>query len=210
MRQYIVILFLFTLSLANAAITYEIDGTETTMDGIVTIDRLIEKSGSTYYFILNDVSMGDDIELILPESAILTKDKIISPVETTIGTNGRQVIITWDNIQSNKIIVLYELPGNGSNYPYYLGVLVLLGGILYYVYFKKTIKIKKLTQNLLVDEKRIVKYLAGKKGREAWTGSISKDLGISKVRLSRKIRSLGAKELIQKVPYGNKNKIKLR
>ena len=44
---------------------------------------------------------------------------------------------------------------------------------------------------------------------EAWTKEILKEIGISKVKLSRKIRSLEKKELIKKVPYGNENKIKL-
>jgi len=210
MRRYIVILFLLILSFGSAAVTYEIDNTDTIIDGVSTPDRLIEKSGSMYYFILNDVSPGNNIELILPAGAILTEDKMILPSETTIGTNGRQIIITWDNIQSTKIIVLYELPRNGHNYIYYLAGLIILAGILYYIYFKRITKLKKLTQNLLVDEKRIIKYLAKKKGHEAWTKEISQDLEISKVRLSRKLRSLGAKELIHKVPYGNKNKISLK
>jgi len=210
MRQYIFILFLITLTLTSAMTTYEIDGTKTMIDGTATMDRLIEKSGSTYYFILNGILAGEDIELILPEGAILTEEKIITPSETTIKTNGRQIIINWDNIQSDNIIVLYELPRNNSNYLYYFGGLIVIIAAIYYIYFLKIMKPKKLTRNLLVDEKRIIKYLTKKKGHEAWTKEISKDLEISKVRLSRKLRSLNAKELIRKIPYGNENKIKLR
>ena len=58
MRQYIFILFLITLTLTSAMTTYEIDGTKTMIDGTATMDRLIEKSGSTYYFILNGILAG--------------------------------------------------------------------------------------------------------------------------------------------------------
>ena len=67
----------------------------------------------------------------------------------------------------------------------------------------------ELTRNLFEDEKRIVKYLLEKKSHEAWTKEIIRNLNISKVKLSRKIRSLEEKKIIKRIPYGNENIIRL-
>ncbi len=76
---------------------------------------------------------------------------------------------------------------------------------------RKLINSKKVsvTKNLFGDEKKIVEYLLLKKGKSSWTKELVKELEISKVRLSRKLRSLSEKELIKKEPYGNENKISL-
>ena len=68
---------------------------------------------------------------------------------------------------------------------------------------------EEVTKNLFEDEKRIVEYLLKKKGKESWTKEIVRDLGISKVKLSRKLRSLEKKEIIKKIPYGNENKVRV-
>lgn len=68
---------------------------------------------------------------------------------------------------------------------------------------------KEVTRNLLGEEKQIVEYLMDKKGKECWTKEMVHDLGISKVRLSRRLRNLVQKGLVEKIPYGNENRIKL-
>jgi len=66
---------------------------------------------------------------------------------------------------------------------------------------------KEISKNLYGDEKKIIDYLADKK--ECWTKEMVKDLEIPKVRLSRKLRSLQEKGLVEKEPHGNENRIKL-
>ena len=76
---------------------------------------------------------------------------------------------------------------------------------------KKTKEKKKkdVTRNLFGEEKKIIEYLIEKKGHSCWTKELSKELDISKVRLSRKLRNLQEKELISKEPHGNENRITL-
>ena len=74
---------------------------------------------------------------------------------------------------------------------------------------KTEISKEGFTKNLFEDEKKIVEYLLNKKGNESWTKEILKDLEISKVKLSRKLRSLEQKEIIKRIPYGNENRIRL-
>ncbi len=60
------------------------------------------------------------------------------------------------------------------------------------------------------DEKLIVRILLIEKTRELWQKQLEQKTGLNKVKLSRKLRSLEAKGLIEKIPYGNTNKIRLK
>jgi uncharacterized membrane protein len=46
-----------------------------------------------------------------------------------------------------------------------------------------------------------------KKNNECWTKELVKELGIPKVRVSRKIRSLSEKGILSKEKFGNENRI---
>ena len=67
---------------------------------------------------------------------------------------------------------------------------------------------EKLTRNLFEEERAIIEILLEK--GELWQKQLVLQTGISKVKLSRKLRNLEAKGLIEKVPYGNTNKIRLK
>ncbi|MBN2141720.1 hypothetical protein JW711_00165 [Candidatus Woesearchaeota archaeon] len=68
----------------------------------------------------------------------------------------------------------------------------------------------QLTRNLFEDEKKIIEVLFKADRQELWQKQLEVRTGIPKVRLSRKLRSLEAKGLIEKIPYGNTNHIRLR
>lgn len=67
----------------------------------------------------------------------------------------------------------------------------------------------ELTKNLFEEEKQIILTLITSNTKELWQKEIQKQLGISKVKLSRRLRSLKQKGLIESIPYGNTNKIRL-
>jgi hypothetical protein len=66
-----------------------------------------------------------------------------------------------------------------------------------------------LTKNLFEDEKQIILILLESKDKELWQKELQQKLGISKVKLSRRLRNLKQKGLIEGIPYGNTNKIRL-
>jgi len=194
---------------------------------------LIEKSSRGYFFILNrPASEKMNITLYLPEGAVLVDadESIVIPSSDKISTDGRRIVLKWNNFDDEQIIVSYEFINKSSKIYYLLiTILVILSILVYYFQsarFKQRIKslverrrvgkgkrkdiIKEdLTKNLFEDEKRIVEYLLTKKDNESWTKEIIKGVGISKVKLSRKLRSLEQKEIIKRIPYGNENKIRL-
>ncbi len=189
----------------------------------------IEISKDKYFFIIeNPFKEKADIRIYLPESAVLGEKKLIFPQPSRIWTDGRRIIIDWKNLEEENILVEYEFIEKG-NYLFYvvLSILITFVIVLYnhekkklnskIQQIKKKAKEKKkpsaessqITKNLIEDEKRIVEFLLKKKDNECWTKEIIKELGISKVKLSRKLRSLEQKEIIKKIPYGNENRIKL-
>jgi uncharacterized membrane protein len=168
----------------------------------------LDKSRNKYYFILeNPIKMTSNITVSLPESAILSEQKSFSPDAKSITTDGRKLKIKWDTSEK-QLFISYEFLKN-NNIQLYVIILILgIGFIIYYI-FKKTPK-KEKTRNLFGEEKKIIEYLLRKKNKEAWTKEVIRDLDISKVKLSRKIKSLEKKQIISKIPYGNANKIRLK
>lgn len=67
-----------------------------------------------------------------------------------------------------------------------------------------------LTRNLFEEEKAIVEALLKAKDNELWQKALVFETGISKVKLSRKLRALEHKGIVEKIPFGNTNKIRLK
>lgn len=202
----------------------KINSTENLSISYIT-PSMVDKSKDRYSFVFrNYLNETQNVRLVLPESSVLLEEGLVFPEPDLISSDGRSIILEWDDYNERQIIVDYEFLKD-KNFIYYLvfGFLILV--FLVYILFerkkhkkrlsevqskKKKEKIKRdFTKNLFEDEKKIIDYLLEKKENEAWTKEILKDLGISKVKLSRKLRSLEKKELIKKISYGNENKIRI-
>lgn len=192
-------------------------------------DYYIEKTSKGFYFVFSFPFNISEVEVYLPEGAKLSENKLIFPEGQKISSDGYNIILEWNNFNKDEILISYEFVKENNSLLYFV-LIVLILGILFL--FPKNIKkifrkkrkneikkdkekietkdeLKDLTKNLFEDEKRIVRYLYNKKDNESWTKEIIRDLGISKVKLSRKLRSLEQKEVIKRIPYGNENRIRL-
>lgn len=167
---------------------------------------LLEKSRKGNFFITkNKIHRGSNITVILPKGASISNDKFLFPSNYKLETNGKNIIITFQNSPADEILVAYQ---DEKNFNFLLFFIIISSAILLFFYEKHSKKNKKYTQNLYKDEKKIMDYLVKKK--DCWTKELIKDLKISKVRLSRKLRSLEQRGLIEKEPFGNENRIKLK
>jgi uncharacterized membrane protein len=179
---------------------------------------IVERAGNDYILILdNPITNLEQTIIMLPEGALI-KDQGILPKPKSITTDGRTLTIELE--KANQAIVIYEFNDNYSKTIILLVTMVLIVLIISIALLKKKRIVKKtkkqkrslekeIVKNLIGEEKQIVLFLVKKRGRQSWTKEIVKELNIPKVRLSRKLRSLEAKGLIQKMPYGNENRIKL-
>ncbi len=220
-------------STLESDVSYRIEGnkliTEKANMKLITKDY-IKKTGSEYLFVLpKPLKSNSDIQVYLPQNYILS-DNLVFPKNYNISTNGKNIILEWKNFNESEIIIFYKGTST-SNLIYYImfGIVLIVILILFYFQQKKfgekitlikekrdevkrklkNLKEVNITKNLFGDEKKIVEYLVSKKDKSSWTKEIVKDLGISKVKLSRKLRSLSEKGLIKKESYGNENRISL-
>ncbi len=190
----------------------------------------IRETGDEHLFVLPRPSNSNsNIQVYLPKNHILS-DNLIFPKDYSVSTNGKNIIFEWKDFSEGEIIIFYKgIPT--SNFSYYIIVgtlLIIIAIVLYFQQkrFKKKINLIKkkqnkakqkfknlkkvsVTKNLFGDEKKIIEYLLSKKEKSSWTKELVKELGIPKVRLSRKLRSLAEKNLIKRKSYGNEKKISL-
>lgn len=188
-------------------------------------NSVLDKSSTHNYFILiNRFDKPFNLTLNLPEGAIL--DNLIFPDYDSLTTDGKNIVLSWKNFVAEEAVVSYKKITESNSFWLYFLILLIIVFSVFYVYQAKKLKRrliklkaktrvskdskkKDVTRNLFGEERKIIEYLFDKKGHASWTKEIVRDLGISKVRLSRKLRNLKQKGLIEKIPYGNENRIKL-
>lgn len=186
-----------------------------------TTSSVIERTKDNF-FILDLAEIGTDdvsLGLKLPEGAVLkySLDSIkqsVIPKTEDIQTNGQRIIINWDknSLSTDAVLVIYKT--NDFAIPWMELLFAVIIGVLITIVFKKRIKPitseKKgdITRNLFEEEKKIVEILL--KDGEMWQKQLEMKSGIGKVKLSRKLRALEQKKVIEKIPYGNTNKIRVK
>lgn len=180
---------------------------EISEEKIKYIDKeMIENKGKDYFFIASSpLFLNSSIKVILPEGSFLNEDFFVFPKNYSLKTNGQNIVLEWKNPGEKDILIPYKEKENNLVFAFLLIGLVIF--IYFLFYFKKT-KSNKYTQNLFKEEKQIMNYLL--KRKECWTKELVRELNISKVRLSRKLRKLEERGLIERIPYGNENKIKIK
>ncbi|MBI2145595.1 hypothetical protein HYU18_04725 [Candidatus Woesearchaeota archaeon] len=195
---------------------------------------LLQHAGGTSFFIADVPATGADgvsVLVALPEGATL-KHSVDSPVSSFVPqtgqviTNGKRIIVRWDEtdfVSGTSILVMYNTgTEKGVLLPLLaVAALALLAVLSVFVYIRRKGKplvlsagtvtdASALTRNLFEGEKKIIQLLVVAKDSELWQKQIEISTGFPKVTLSRKLRSLEQKGLIEKVPYGNANKIRLK
>ena len=185
-------------------------------------ESLVEKS--TDYFFITDLSNIEanniNIKLTLPEKATLkypltSNQASIIPSTSKVTTDGKSIMIKWDksDLISKTLLVIYNQEETNYNLLFIL-IPILLIALLFFIKLKpKQIKAtpteKDITKNLFEEEKKIVEVLLENK-EGIWQKQLQLKTGLTKVKLSRKIRNLEEKGVLEKIPYGNTNKIRLK
>ena len=188
---------------------------------------MIDKSENQFFFVARTyLNKSQNIKLVLPESAVLSEEGIISPEPDLISSDGRSVILIWENYNEKQVVVDYEFLKN-KNFIYYLALGLLILVFLAYILSErkkhksklKKIKTKKkkaktksevIEEHLMESEKAVISKLKKAEKNQLWQKQLQTNIGFSKAKLSRVIRNLESRNLIQKIPFGNANKIKLK
>ncbi len=160
-----------------------------------------------------------EVLIKLPVGAVIsdtTETESIFPKPDVIGSDGQRIILRWEKENTEdeefRIFILFEpiheetLTSFGF-YPIFIIILsatIILG--IYLFFQKRESKIK--TIGLDKNEKKVYNFIKSKK--EIKQKSIQKELDFSKPRLSKLLRSLEEKKLIEKKPSGRTNIIKIK
>lgn len=191
---------------------------------------VLEKTRDSF-FILDLAGIDSarkSVTVRLPQEATLkysldSQQLAVIPTAGSVVTDGKRIIINWNETNlatGDTILVIYNEAGQPNQAAIVAAAGLLLAGIAFALYRRKKASstaartmpagTHDLTRNLFEDEKKIVELLltAGEEG--LWQKQLEIKGGISKVKLSRKLRSLDQKGLIEKIPYGNANKIRLK
>ena len=218
----------------------QVQGTQfDTVTFTYSTSSVLEKTSDSF-FILDLASLGSvksSMTVRLPEEATLkyslnSAQISIIPKTSDVRTDGKRLIISWNETglaSGTAILVIYKEAGrsNSAAVATAAGFLLLSGvAIAFYRRRKAGVVVaaaadgkaapagasgtSDLTMNLFEDERKLVELLLASGEEGMWQKQLEIKSGLSKVKLSRKLRSLDQKGLIEKIPYGNANKIRLK
>ena len=167
---------------------------------------------------------------IIPQEPGKEKSFFVSPEPDNLYSDGQRIILNWQKEQLDEkfeVSVISEQPDEPPNVFEIILVFLLVVIILFlFFYFKKKIKTKQkkvkvskkkkkskteiLEEYLVESEKKVINELRNADKKELWQKQLQLKTEFSKAKLSRVIRNLEARNIIQKIPFGNTNKIKLK
>lgn len=160
----------------------------------------------------------NEVVIYLPEGARLQRaltssDPSIKPTPTDAFTDGKHLIFIYTGASlepARAIIIDYETTLPGPRILFATAGALILAGLLILLAGRRPTRDKGITRNLYREEKQLVELLLQAPDNELWQKELTKQSGLSNVKASRKIRNLEAKEVIEKIPHGNTNKIRLK
>ncbi|MBS3088005.1 hypothetical protein J4226_05415 [Candidatus Pacearchaeota archaeon] len=199
---------------------------------------LLERNGNMVSFISKDflrkdsecifvfpkvVSGNYDLKVYLPQNHILS-DGLIYPKNYKVSSDGKNIILDWEDV-AEEVIVFYEGTSDSYFEIWILGLGLVVFGFGFFKFQKRKFFIelermkkeafekekdnreKSLTRNLFGEEKKIIEFLIERKS--CWMKDLVRELDMSKVMATRKVRVLVEKGLVSIERMGREARIKL-
>lgn len=175
----------------------------------ILYDNLIQKSGDGKVLRSSFLSIESDqinISLELPEGFFLSGEPSTSPEPTSITSDGKKINLEWIFTEKGSIVVFYETT-NTNLLPYFIILILIMTGVALYLIIHKGKMSRKIDEMLSEDEKKILLEIKNglKKQKD-----IAKKLEFSKSKMSKVVRKLEEKGLIQRIPHFKTNILKIK
>jgi len=176
-------------------------------------EDLVQNIGKTNVFSFKfhpPESLDLKVDFLLPKSYSISEiDPAISPTPDSITTDGREILVTWefqDLNDSVNFILLYERENSSTILLFIIILLVIILLVFFILLGKKQHKSQKILKGTLShDEKKIIEFLAEDESRT------QKDIviltGFSKAKISKLVRRLEERGVIEKKPHMTTNKL---
>ena len=184
------------------------------------IKGLVEQTGDKYIFSLKyelDSSFENlGVVAKLPDGFVLADiESAVSPGNYKIETDGREIIIKWDDINpigEQSFIIVYER-GISRSISYLWIIMLVILALLIAGFFILRIRHKKEKKEIVSgvlsqDEKKIVDMI--EKGNEVAQKDVVKETGFSKAKVSKIVRRLEEMGIVEKKPWMATNKLRLK
>jgi uncharacterized membrane protein len=183
------------------------------------------KTSNNRNFFDNDFSINENITKLsvtikLPEGTALVEDNIPNrlsfPQAATTLSDGRRIIVLWEmnNVPQTtelRFQVLYENVAQSlflSAWPYIVAGIVIIA-IAVYLVFKYSRRTEKLVLSVLDEYERKVVDIINNAGGEVNQKKIVQETNLSKAKVSRVIKSLVDRGVVEIERLGRTNKVKL-
>ncbi len=195
--------------------------------GFNTTDSIQKLFGNYRFEASYGISMPIEsltVLVYMPPSGMLSSDnpsESFYPEDGKTLTDGRRILLYWEreNVTSTeelKYAVMYVLPGEPADTNNFIitllaiiTLIVIIGVGLYLRRNSGETVIENVMPILNKDEKKIIDILRGH-GNEAMQKIIVLETDFSKAKVSRLIKDLGERSIIEIISIGKKNKIKLK
>lgn len=173
------------------------------------------------YFVADLAGIDAELDIVtvqLPSGSSLQRglnqqDASIHPRPRDAFTDGKRLIFTWqgsDLEPARAVLVDYDTGMPGPHLLFVVAGALILAGLLIFVTGRPEKNTTDLTRNLYEEEKQLVEILLAQEDQEMWQKQLVHASGLSKVKVSRKLRNLEKKGVIEKIPHGNTNKIRIK
>lgn len=228
MKYFLFIVGIFLISNVFAS-NYSIEFTQMGNDLIVlehingnensyVIEDGLEDTGGGYVFLREIIAQDDfdsfQVKLIL-EDGVLAKSEKIFPAGSVIFSDGTSMGIVWDysNVSKEQEFAFFVVLQD-NDYVWmvfiYVVAFIVSGFILFALSRILLRRNRNMEKYLLDEEKGIIEFLSHSDRHESWQRKIQDKFNLSKAKTSRLIRNLESRNLIEKIPFGNTNKIRLK
>ena len=184
----------------------------------------VRRVDNKYQFTMNyPVSLPIDqayIIIKLPENGVLAGENVTesySPPDGNILTDGKKIMVYWERNglavgENLQFSVLYDMPITGG--PLFNVIIVSLTLIIILVMVGITFYIKKSVKNtadivssvLNEDEKKVTEIIK-KNGGDVIQRNIVRETDFSKAKVSRIVKNLKDRNIVEVIPMGRKNRI---
>ena len=183
-------------------------------------DDFVSRIGDTFYFNA-DLSIWKDISeafiaIRLPEGFVLSKNITINPANALITSDekGRRIVIVWrfNNVESNYPLTFqlaYESTFKEFVFPWQvIPIIVIATFIISFIIYRRLRKPEELILSVLDEYERKVMEIV-KNAKEIRQKKIVQQTNLSKAKVSRVIKSLQERGLVEVEKRGRTNLIRL-
>jgi hypothetical protein len=181
---------------------------------------LLEETKIGYLFLKKIVFPADfdkaAIRLNLDNGYVIGEDGAY-PSDYKIETDGQTISLVWslENVKASEPVAVFVNIRNlqkGYSWIWFVVGFIILAVLVYFfiIFSVKKRKTKNLDKHLLDEERKLLEELRKADRNEMWQKNIQQKLELSKAKTSRLIRNLESRKLIEKISFGNTNKIVLK